>query len=428
MNKIIRNNFLNTNNFFSLYIKIIFLVTFFYVSCAEWSSEPENTLNDGKKIQITYPKSGDVVSEGLVNIYYNVNQPYSTKFLELYINGKFIKNIPPNSDGSLPPVNYFFDSTQVNKTYNLLIIFYDNEGKSYKSNLISDLTVIKDNRPPFRPYNVRLINFNNGTCNISWMDSSKHIEQYELWRKQDLEGEYLLHQKLSGTSFNTNDNGLDSNKTYYYKVRGVKSSGISEFSNEVNTSGISSTGDLLPATNLTLQILEDFSIQINWTDNSDNENYFSVERSTDNNLFSSVAYLPPNSTQYIDSKNGLTLGMTYFYRIKNFSNSDSAVSPVASIVLNSVILNPPTNLSADYDSTVPVVELRWKNNDNRILFFDIERKTENGNFALLKRVNAGNNLYLDFSILSQRNYTYRVRGFDSIRYSDYSNEVVVSTY
>ncbi|MDT3697476.1 MAG: fibronectin type III domain-containing protein [Ignavibacterium sp.] len=404
------------------------MLAFFYVSCAEWSSEPENYLNDGKKIQITYPQSGDEISEGLVNIYYNVNQPYSVKFLELYINGNFIKNIPPNSDGTLPPVNYFFDSSQVNKIYNLYIIFYDNEGKSYKSNIISDITIIKDERLPFKPYNVRLINFKNGTCNISWMDSSKYIEQYELWRKTGLDGEYLLHQKLSGASFNTNDNGLDSSKTYYYKIRGVKLSGVSEFSSEVNTSGVISSGDLLPATNLTLQILEDYSIRINWTDNSDNENYFSVEKSTDNILFSSVAYLPPNTTQYVDPKSGLTLGLTYFYRIKNFSNSDSAVSQVASIVLNSTILNPPTNLSANYDSTVPVVELRWINNDNRILFFDIERKTENGNFALLKRVNAGNNLYLDFNIQLQQNYAYRVRGFDSVRYSDYSNEVVVSTY
>jgi len=428
MNKNIRNIFLNFSKSCFSYIKIIFVLPFFYVSCAEWSSEPDNSFNDGKKIQITYPKSGDIISEGLVNVYYNVNKAYSTKFLELYINGNFVKNIPPNSDGTLPDINYFFDSTQVNKVFNLYLIYYDNEGKSYKSNIISDIIIIKDNRLPFKPYNVRLINFNNGSCNISWKDSSKYIEQYELWRKTGFDGEYLLHQTLSGTFFNTNDNGLDTNKTYYYKVRGIKSSGASEFSSEVNTSGIFSSGDLLPATNLTLQILEDLSIQVNWTDNNDNENYFSVERSTDNNLFSSVAYLPPNTTQYIDPKSGLILGQTYFYRIKNYSSTDSAVSTVASIVLNSVILNPPTNLSANYDNTVPVVELRWTNNDNRILFFDIERKTENGNFTLLKRVNAGNNLYLDFSIVPQQKYTYRIRGFDLIRYSDYSNEVIVSTY
>jgi hypothetical protein len=419
---------MNYRSTYHLFIKVILLLPLFYVSCAEWSSEPDNIYNDGKKIQITYPKSGYTVSEGLINIYYNVNQPYSTKFLELYLNGDFIKNIPPNSDGTLPAVNYFFDSSHVNKVFNLYLVYYDNEGRSYKSNTISDITLIKDNRLPFKPYNVRIINFQNGTCNISWKDSSKYIQQYELWRKTGFDGEYLLHQELSGTFFNTNDTGLDTNKTYYYKVRGIKSSGISEFSSEVNTSGIFNSGDLLPAANLTLQILEDFSIQLNWTDNSDNENYFSVERSTDNNLFSSIAYLPANTTQYIDNKNGLTIGLTYFYRIKNYSSTDSAISAVASIVLNSVILNPPTNLSADYDSTVPVVELRWINNDNRILFFNIERKTENGNFVFLKRVNAGNNLYLDFSIITQQNYTYRVRGFDSFRYSGYSNEVIVSTY
>lgn len=405
----------------------LFLLLLLTISCAEWSSEPNN-LSEGEKIKIISPINGEIVSEGSINIFYNISQPYSLKFLELYVNGNFVKNIPPNTDGSLPAINYYFDSSQVDKLFHLYLILYDNNGNSFKSNTISNIRVVLDNRMPFKPYDVKLINFNNGTCNISWKDSSKYIQQYELWRKTGFDGEYILHQQLSGTFYNVNDTGLDTSKIYFYKIRGIKSSGISEFSSEVNTSGIYNSGSLFPATNLSLQVLSDLSIRINWRDNSDDENYFSVERSLDNNLFKSIAFLPPNSVEFTDPPGGLTLGTRYYYRIKNFSSTDSAVSTTANIVLNSGVLNPPSNLTAIYNSTVPVVELRWVNNDNRILFFDIERKTENSNFIPLKRINAGNNLYLDFSILTQQNYTYRIRGYDSIIYSDYSNEVTVSTF
>ncbi len=408
-------------------ILLFVLLQLIVVSCADWSSAPNNSI-ETEKIRITTPINGDKISEGMINIFYNVSQPYSLRFLELYINGSFVKNIPPNDDGSLPAINYYFDSSQVDKLFHLYLILYDNNGNSFKSNTISNIRVVLDNRMPFKPYDVKLINFNNGTCNISWKDSSKYIQQYELWRKTGFDGEYILLQQLSGTFYNVNDTGLDTSKIYFYKIRGIKSSGISEFSSEVNTSGIYNSGSLFPATNLSLQVLNDLSIRINWRDNSDDENYFSVERSLDNNLFKSIAFLPPNSVEFTDPPGGLTLGTRYYYRIKNFSSTDSAVSTTANIVLNSGVLNPPSNLTAIYNSTVPVVELRWVNNDNRILFFDIERKTENSNFIPLKRINAGNNLYLDFSILTQQNYTYRIRGYDSIIYSDYSNEVTVSTF
>ena len=106
-----------------------------------------------------------------------------------------------------------------------------------------------------------------------------------MWRKIDFNGEYILYQELSGNSFNTNDYGLDSNKIYFYKLRGVKSSGDSDFSNEVNTAGIITSGDLYLPSNLTATISGASVVTLNWKDNSNNENYFSVERSFGNVKF-----------------------------------------------------------------------------------------------------------------------------------------------
>jgi hypothetical protein len=327
-----------------------------------------------------------------------------------------------------PSVTIEIDTNSIGQMIDLYLIYYDTDGTSEKSNTVTQVMITNDTRVPFNPYNLSLLKFNDGSVNISWKDSSKFVEKYELWRKINLDGEYLLHQELSGKSFNTNDNNLDTNKIYFYKIRGYKSSGFSDFSDEVNTAGIITSGNLYPPTNLTANVEGESSVVLNWKDNSDNENYFAVQRSSVGGVFSLVKAVTKNITTYLDSGNELEVGSTYQYRIVAYSNEDSAVSNTVIIKITSGILIPPTNLTADYNSIVRVVQLNWDSVDNNILFFEIERKTALTDFALLRRVSSGNNLYLDFTVETNQIYTYRIRGYDLNRFSEYSNEVTVSTF
>jgi len=408
-------------------IYAIFIIVLIIISqsCADLSSDP-NLSNS--KIQITSPSNNGTLMEGYNEIIYTLEQPYSIKFIELYINGIFVKNIPSNSNGTAPTISIQLDSTYIGQKFNLYLIYYDTDGTSQKSNTVNEVLVTNDNRVPFKPYNCALLKFNDGSINISWKDSSGYIEKYELWRKINLDGEYLLHQELSGKSYNTNDENLDTTKIYFYKVRGYKSSGFSDFSDEINTAGIISSGNLLPPTNLSAIVSGISSVILNWEDNSDNENYFAIQRSSAGGIFKQIAALTKNSTTYLDSGNGTIVGSTYLYRIVSYSNEDSAISNTVSIKITSGILLPPTNLTATYNSLVRVIQLNWNSSDNNILYFDIERKTELSDFTLIRRIDSSNNLYLDFSIETNKVYTYRVRGYDLIRFSDYSNEVTISTF
>ena len=65
---------------------------------------------------------------------------------------------------------------------------------------------------------------------------------------------------------------------------------------------------------------------------------------------------------------------------------------------------------------------------NNILYIDIERKTESSNFTLQRRIDSSNDFYLDFNIIGSQIYTYRIRGYDLNSYSDFSNEVTISTF
>jgi len=409
----------------------VFIIGLLFISqsCTDLSSDPNQNLNQSNsKIQISSPANNGTFTEGNNEIIYSLAQPYSIKFLELYVNDTFVKNIPPNSNGTAPKVNIQLDSTYIGQKLSLYLIYYDNDGTSQRSNKVTEVLVTKDNRLPFKPYNIKLLKFNDGSVNISWKDSSKFVEKYELWRKINLDGEYLLHKELSGKSNNTNDENLDTSKIYFYKVRGYKSSGFSEFSNEVNTKGIVTSGNLNPPSDLYASVSGISSVVLNWKDNSDNENYFAVQRSISGGIFTRVAAVTKNTTTYLDSGNGLVVGATYLYRIVAYSNEDSAISNTVSIKITTGILLPPTNLTATYNSTVRVIQLNWNSIDNNILYFDIERKTDLGAYTLLRRIPAVDKLYLDFTVEQNKVYTYRVRGYDLNRFSEYSNEVTISTF
>ncbi|MDY6989664.1 MAG: DNRLRE domain-containing protein [Thermodesulfobacteriota bacterium] len=71
--------------------------------------------------------------------------------------------------------------------------------------------------------------------------------------------------------------------------------------------------------------LNGFDITLHWTDNSDNEESFIVERKVDGNDFSILATLPANVETYLDD--GLTPLRTYTYRVKAQNNyGDSGYS------------------------------------------------------------------------------------------------------
>jgi len=414
------------NNTFLILIVILLIIS---QSCADLSSDPNQNSNPSNlKIQIISPSSYGTLMEGNNEIVYSIAQPYSIKFLELYIDGIFVRNIPPNNNGTAPIINLQLDSTYIGKKLNIHLIYFDNDGTSQKSNTVTELLVTNDNRIPFKPYNLALLKFNDGSVNISWKDTSRYIEKYELWRKVNLDGKYLLHQELTGKSNNTNDNNLDTTNIYFYKVRGFKISGFSEFSGEINTAGIISSGNIFPPTNLSANVSGISNVLLNWKDNSDNENYFAVLRSSSDGFFNRIAALTKNTITFIDSGNGLIIGSTYQYRIVAYSNEDSAISNTVSIKINPAFLLPPTNLTAAYDSTVRVIQLNWNSSDNNILYFDIERKTGSGVYTLMRRISAGSNLYLDFNVETKKVYTYRIRGYDLNRFSEYSNEVTISTF
>src|SRR5918999_6235504 len=68
-------------------------------------------------------------------------------------------------------------------------------------------------------------------------------------------------------------------------------------------------------------------LQLSWTDNSDNESGFAIERKTDTSgTFAPIATVGTNVTTYVDS--GLAAATNFCYRVRAFNSAgNSAFTP-----------------------------------------------------------------------------------------------------
>ena len=71
---------------------------------------------------------------------------------------------------------------------------------------------------------------------------------------------------------------------------------------------------------LKVQVLSSTSVQLYWTDNSDNEDGFYIECGTSSGVYDSIHSDGPNVTSFIDAD--LQPNTTYYYVVKSFRSND----------------------------------------------------------------------------------------------------------
>ncbi|HEU4389073.1 MAG TPA: fibronectin type III domain-containing protein, partial [Blastocatellia bacterium] len=114
---------------------------------------------------------------------------------------------------------------------------------------------------------------------------------------------------------------------YRYRVRAFNSTGASEYSN-IAAGRISDPGPVPPG-NMVAVAASAKRINLAWTDNSNDEVGFKIERSRDGFSFSLIATVDVNSISHSDP--GLRPNRTYYYRVRSFNAlGDSAYSNTAS--------------------------------------------------------------------------------------------------
>ncbi|MEM7351337.1 MAG: fibronectin type III domain-containing protein [Acidobacteriota bacterium] len=165
-------------------------------------------------------------------------------------------------------------------------------------------------------------------------------------------------------------------------------------------------------------------ITLSWSDNSDNEDRFEVERRIGGGGFQQVAVVGQNTTSWQDS--GLAPAITFTYRVRarneagasGFSNTASTTTPgeVA-----------PTGLSAVPLSTSEI-ELTWTDNAAGESGYRVEMRPPSGEFGLIQSLPANSETTRVAGLDEGTIYTFRVQATGGSGDSSYSNEATTSTF
>jgi titin len=185
-------------------------------------------------------------------------------------------------------------------------------------------------------------------------------------------------------------------------------------------------------TNLFATTVLGAQIDINWDDNSKDEDGFIVERSSNGVDFIEITEVDENITSYSDIN--LDPATTYWYKVRayrikkgvytysNYTNIDSDTTL-------GVVPDGPTSLSATYfsASSSVVIVLNWCDNSDNENGFEIERSTNGVDFWCLDWVSSNFNYYYDWTVQASTTHWYKVRAYNDYGYSDYSNTEFIFT-
>ena len=256
---------------------------------------------------------------------------------------------------------------------------------------------------------------------LTWADQSNNETGFKIERKVGT-GSFTQIATV-GTNVTAYANtGLTSSTTYSYRVRSTNSGGDSAYSNTASAT-TQASAPTIPATptGLTATATSSTAINVAWTDQSNNETGFKIERKVGTGSFTQVATVGANVTTYPDS--GLTASTGYSYRVRATNSvGDSAYSNTASATTQGAGTVPaaPSGLVATAVSRTQI-NLTWVDQANNEDGFKIERKVGTGSFTQIATVGANVKTYSDTGLTRNTRYTYRVRAYNSVGNSGYSN-------
>jgi hypothetical protein len=277
---------------------------------------------------------------------------------------------------------------------------------------------------PNAPSNLSATALSFSQIRIDWTDNSGDETRFYIERKIGAAGAYVSVANVGANVTTYTNSGLVQNTEYYYRVRAYNASGYSAYSDEVSAVTLPQPVPFAPS-NLSANALSISQIKIDWIDNSGDETRFYIERKTGvNDTYNQVTYVGVNVTSYTNS--GLTPNTEYYYRVRAY-NAGGYSTYSDEVSATTLPLSAPSELSVS-SASYTTVTLAWTDNSTGESGFRIERKTGvEGTYAQIAAVGANVTSYANTGLKQGTEYYYRVRAYYGSYYSDYSNEVNVTT-
>jgi fibronectin type 3 domain-containing protein len=284
------------------------------------------------------------------------------------------------------------------------------KGKSTSVPSNTDCTI-----PPAASTNLSATAADHQAIDLAWHDNAAAEDGYEVQRAAAETGPYGVIANLPVNAVKHRDSLLNTNTTYWYRVRAKKDGGFGDFANLASATPVyappkaPSAAHAKPAYSSTLEI--------SWVDNSTNEKGFRIERSIDGGSSWTAESITgqPNATSH--QSYGAATEQQACYRVIAFN--DQGDSPPS----NTACTTPPAEPTALTASGVDqqTIALRWSDNSAVEDGYALSRHANDGVPSIVIDLPANSTSYRDSGVRSNTTYWYLVHAKKDGGFSGHSN-------
>jgi len=279
---------------------------------------------------------------------------------------------------------------------------------------------------PAAPSNLVAIKVSTSQINLTWLDNSTNEFGFTIQRKIGAGGSYSEIDTVTANVRSYSSIGLVANTHYFYRVRAYGTGGSSAFSNEADA--VTLPFPPSPPVDLAATSVSSSQIDLTWKSNGGN---IKIERKTGiGGTYSQINTVAgPDSVAFMSySDNGLAANTNHFYRVRAYNDGgNSAYSNEADATTLENLPAAPLSLTATAISTSQI-NLAWQDNATNEVGFKIERKIGvGGTYGQIDSVTANVTSYSNIGLTANTSYFYRVRAYNTVGSSAYSNEADTKT-
>ena len=310
--------------------------------------------------------------------------------------------------GGIEPNSYTDNGLGKGKTYYYVIKAVDT---SLNLSIASDeaSAIPSDDEDPDAPRNL-MASGGEGSVTLYWTASvAPDVNGYNIYRSQsqgfDPNVSNQVASIVKGVSFE--DSPVADDVALYYKASAEDTSGNKSLpSNEVMAIAHTPAPPNAPS-GLSAASISSIQININWTDNSENESGFRIERKNAGGSYQSIADTTAGIEDYNDTS--CSAATTYTYRVLAI-NSDGNSAPSDEAGATTAPAAPSVFAALAVD--VNTIQLSWKDNSTTEDGFRIERSADDENYAFLCNKEANSIGHEDSGLDSDGVYSYCICAFD----------------